>query len=92
MDFEWDVAKAEANVKKHGIGFREATTVFGDPLGLTIYDPDHSEGEHRFLSIGRTSGGRVVVVSFTEREQNRIRIISARAATAAEMSRYESKT
>jgi uncharacterized DUF497 family protein len=66
--------------------------MFGDPLELTIYDPEHSEGEHRFLSIGRSSSGRLVVVSYAEREQNRVRIISARAATAAETTRYESET
>ena len=92
MDFEWDVVKAEANERRHGIGFREASSVFGDPLELMIYDPDHSEGERRFLSIGRTASGRLVVVSYTEREQNRVRIINARAASAAEINRYESET
>ena len=91
MEFEWDVVKGEVNERKHGVSFVEASAVFGDPLELTIYDPDHSEGEHRFLSIGRSSNGRLVVVSYTEREQNRIRIISARAATAAETTRYESE-
>lgn len=91
MEFEWDLAKSEANERKHGVSFVEASTVFGDPLELTIYDPDHSEGEYRFLSIGRSSSGRLIVVSYTEREQNRIRIINARAATAAERTRYESE-
>ena len=91
MDFEWDSAKAEANERKHGVSFLEASSVFGDPLELTIYDPDHSTDEHRFLSIGQTSSGRIVVVSYVEREENRIRIISARAATAAERKRYESE-
>lgn len=92
MEFEFDSAKADSNLRKHGIDFAEATSVFRDPLEITIYDPDHSEGEHRFLSLGRSISGRLIVVSYTEREQNRIRIISARAATAAEASRYESKT
>ena len=91
MDFEWDSSKAEANERKHGISFAEASTVFGDPMELTIYDPDHSEGEYRFLSIGRSLSGRLIVVSYTERERNRIRIISARTATAAETKRYETE-
>jgi uncharacterized DUF497 family protein len=92
MEFEWNSAKADSNERKHGIDFVEASTVFGDPLEITIYDPGHSEGEYRFLSLGRSTNGRLIMVSYTEREQNRIRIISARAATAAEMSRYESET
>jgi uncharacterized DUF497 family protein len=65
---------------------------FGDPMELTIYDPDHSEGEYCFLSVGRSSNGRLLVVSYTEREENRIRIINARPATVAEMKRYESES
>ena len=91
MDFEWDPDKEQSNQGKHDVTFLEASTVFGDPMELTIYDPDHSEGEHRFLSVGRSSSGRLLVVSYTEREENRIRIISARLATAAEMKRYESE-
>ena len=52
MDFEWDPEKGQSNQRKHGVSFLEASTVFGDPMELTIYNPDHSEGEHRFLSIG----------------------------------------
>ena len=92
MEFEWDASKAEANARKHGVSFQEASTVFADPLELTIDDPDHSEDEYRFLSMGRTDRDRLVVVSYTEREQNRIRIVNARAASAAEIRRYESKT
>ena len=91
MDFEWDPDKEQSNQRKHGISFLEASTVFGDPMELTIYNPDHSEGEYRFLSMGRASSGRLLVVSYTEREENRIRIISARLATAAERKRYESE-
>ena len=91
MDFEWDPEKEQSNRKKHDVSFLEASTVFGDPMELTIYDPDHSEGEHRFLSVGRSSSGRLLVVSYTEREENRIRIINARLATATEMKRYESE-
>ena len=92
MDFEWDPAKAESNRRKHGVTFAEAVTIFGDPFELMISDPDHSEGEYRFLSLGRSEEGRLLVVSYTEREQNRLRIISARPATPAETSRYESNT
>ena len=91
MKFEWDLSKGEKNEKKHGVSFSEATTVFGDSLELTISDPDHSEGEYRFLSIGRSSVGRVLVVSYTEREENSIRIISARCATKPEQKQYESQ-
>ncbi len=91
MEFEWDASKAEANERKHGASFAEASTVFGDPMELSIYDPDHSESEHRFLSVGRSLNGRLIVVSYTEREQNWIRIISTRKATAAETKRYESE-
>lgn len=89
MQFEWDPRKAARNAKDHGVEFAEAQTVFGDPLEATIPDPDHSVGEHRFLSIGRSVAGRVLVVSYTERA-GRIRIISARPATAPERRAYES--
>lgn len=89
MKFEWNAKKAASNEKKHGISFSEATTVFGDPLELTIYDPDHSKEEFRFISIGQSNAGRLLVVSYIEREQNQIRIISARRATKREQSDYE---
>lgn len=89
MEFEWDQGKALSNEEKHGVSFSEASTVFGDPLELTISDPDHSEGEYRYLSIGRSSLGSLLVVSFTEREQNHIRIITARRATKHEQKYYE---
>lgn len=89
MKFEWDESKALRNEEKHGISFAEATTVFGDPMELTISDPDHSKGEYRFLSVGRSSLGNLLVVSYTEREENNIRIISARRATEYEQKHYE---
>ena len=89
MEFEWDENKAVRNEEKHGISFSEATTVFGDPMGLTIADPDRSTGEYRFLSIGRSSLRNLLVVSYTEREDNHIRIISARRATKHEQKQYE---
>ena len=89
MEFEWDRNKATTNEKKHGISFSEATTVFGDQFELTISDPDHSSGEYRFLSIGRSNAGNLLVVSYTERQQELIRIISARKATRQEQKYYE---
>ena len=61
-------------------------------MELAIRDPDHSEGEHCFLSVGRSTSGRLLVISYTEREENRMRIINARPATATEMKRYESES
>lgn len=88
-EFEWDQTKARFNEEKHGVGFVEASTIFGDPLELTIADPDHSEGEYRFVSIGRSRLENLLVVSYTERAPNRIRIISARRATKREQGYYE---
>jgi uncharacterized protein len=90
MELEWDVAKAESNLEKHGVSFPEAMAVFGDPLEVTIPDPDHSEGEFRFLSLGSSAQGRLLVVAYTERE-GRIRLISAREATSKERRKYESE-
>ena len=89
MKFDWDPSKAQENLLIHGISFEEATTVLGDPLAGTIPDPDHSEGEARFLTIGWTANGRLIVVSHTE-EGDTIRLISAREATAHERKQYES--
>jgi uncharacterized DUF497 family protein len=89
MEFEWDPDKAAANLAKHGVEFSEAMTVFGDPLELTIADPDHSEDEFRFLSIGVSAAGRLLVVAYTERER-RTRIINAREADPKERKQYES--
>ncbi|MGA2902261.1 MAG: BrnT family toxin [Candidatus Korobacteraceae bacterium] len=89
MEFEWDTAKAESNLEKHGVSFAEAMTVFADPLEVTIADPDHSESEFRFLSMGCSALGRLLVVAYTEREA-RVRLISAREATPREWRKYES--
>jgi uncharacterized DUF497 family protein len=86
--FEWDPAKALANLERHGVSFEEAATAFGDPLSLTRHDPDHSDDEDRFALLGLTSGGRLVVVVHTDRDE-RTRIISARPATALERRTYE---
>jgi uncharacterized DUF497 family protein len=86
--FRWDVRKAASNLKKHGIDFREAATIFDDPLSMTFPDPDHSDSEQRFLTIGQTIRGRALVVAHTE-DSDTIRIISARQATRREQSFYE---
>lgn len=88
LEFEWDSAKAERNLKQHGVSFEEATTVFRDPLSITIADPDHGQSENRFIDLGVSYRGRLIVVCYTEREE-KIRIISARRATRAERKNYE---
>lgn len=77
-------SKAESNIRKHGVSSEEASTVFSDPSELTIADPDHPHGEYRFLSIGRSERDRFLVVSYTERLPNAIRIIRARLAARPE--------
>jgi uncharacterized DUF497 family protein len=89
LDFEWDLKKEKKNNEKHGVSFSDASTVFRDPLELTVADPDHSLSEYRFLSIGRAESGLLLVVSYTERHDNRIRIISARRASKTEQRYYE---
>ena len=91
MEFEWDVAKAETNEQRQGVSFDEAATAFGDPLSITIPDPDHSDDEDRFVLLGETYQGRLVVVVHTERSE-RIRLISARLATRRERRSYEEGT
>ena len=90
MEFEWDPEKAEENLRSDAVAFTEAQTVFGDPLAVTIPDPDHSDGELRFLSLGRSEADRSLVVPYTERGF-RVRIISARDATPRERRDYESE-
>jgi hypothetical protein len=91
MDFEWDDAKAAANERKHGATFAEAMTVFGDPLALTGYDPAHSDDEDRYLTMGLSAAGRVLVVSHTDRDDV-VRIISAREASRGERRDYADGT
>jgi uncharacterized protein len=88
MTFEWDARKAAANRRKHGVTFDEASTAFADPLSLTIPDPDHSIEEDRFVLLGLSCRGRLLVVVHTERDDN-IRIISARRATRSERIQHE---
>jgi Uncharacterized protein conserved in bacteria len=88
LTFEWDSAKAKLNRKKHRVSFAEAATAFGDPLSITIQDPEHSTSEHRFVLLGVSVQGRLLVVSHAERHNN-IRIISARPARRRERRAYE---
>ena len=88
LEFEWDAYKARGNKRKHGVSFEEASTVFGDPLAVTIADPLHSLEEDRFLILGESTRMRILVVSFTDRGA-RIRIISARFAARKERKDYE---
>ena len=83
LTFEWDSRKARSNLAKHGVGFEEASTIFGDPLSLTILDPEHSLSEERYITMGRAFTGKLLVVVHTERGDN-IRIISARSASRRE--------
>lgn len=87
MRFEWDENKAAQNLLKHDVSFEEAMTVFGDPLSDTFNDPDHSTDERRFIIIGISERGRMLIVAHTDAEA--IRIISARAATRGEREFYE---
>ena len=88
LTFEWDEVKAQKNFRKHKVSLEEAKAVFGDPFLLTFPDPGHSDIEERYVNIGRSSKGRVLVVIHTERVA-RIRLISCRKATASERRVYE---
>ena len=88
MEFEWDSEKAARNLAKHGIAFSEVGTVFGDPQAVTFADPDHSDDEDRFLTLGNSAEGHLLIVSHTNRE-GRTRIISARRASRKERRIYE---
>ena len=88
MNFEWDPLKAVRNARKHGVSFHEAATVFGDPLAVTFQDPDHSVEEQRFITIGTSNAGNLLIIAHTDRGQS-IRIINARKTTQAEQKQYE---
>jgi uncharacterized DUF497 family protein len=88
MEFEWAQEKAAANFAKHGVSFEEAETVFGDPLYVDFYDPDHSVDEHRYIIIGESRQRRLLIVSYTERDDV-VRLISAREVTRSERETYE---
>ena len=82
-NFEWDTEKAESNIRKHGVSFDEAASVFDDPLFITLLDEEHSSGEERYITIGLSNMNRLLLVAHTERN-DRIRVISARKATKNE--------
>ena len=88
LTFEWEEDKAEENIRKHKISFEEAKTVFNDRFSITISDPEHSSDGHRYIDIGYSSKGRIIVVVYTEREPN-IRIISCQKPTTGERRIYE---
>jgi uncharacterized DUF497 family protein len=88
VEFEWDARKAAENLRKHKVSFIEAATVFGDLLSTTAADPAHSAGEHRYITVGLSNAGRLLIVAHAERGE-RIRIISARTLTARERRAYE---
>ena len=90
VEFEWDDVKAESNLNNHGVSFEEGATIFNDPEIATIFDPDHSKDEERYISIGTSIQGNLLVIVHTEREE-RIRLISCRKATKAERKAYENK-
>ena len=88
MEFEWDAKKAATNIRKHDVTFQEAATIFGDPLAVTFYDPDHSMNENRFITFGLSLQKRLLIVSHTERG-GRTRIINARLMDRDERKIYE---
>ena len=88
MRFEWDPRKADSSQKKHGVSFHEAASVLGDALSITYPDPDHSVREHRFITVGTSRLGRVLMVAHTDRRGS-VRIISARKTTRRERRHYE---
>jgi len=90
VKFEWSPSKARANLKKHGVSFEEAQTVFYDDYARQFFDDDHSDDEERFILLGRSNQSRILIVCHCERESgNVVRIISARKATAKERKFYE---
>jgi hypothetical protein len=93
FDFDWDANKARTNLQKHGVPFRLATTVFRDPLAITIFDEEHSADEERWVTLGLAENGQILVVVHTSEELSatelRIRIISARKADKQEARDYE---
>ena len=88
LTFEWDEVKAKENLKKHGVNFEEGKTIFNDSFLFTFPDIEHSVNEERYINIGLSANGRILIVIHTER-QEKIRIISCRKATARERKFYE---
>jgi uncharacterized DUF497 family protein len=92
MEFEWDREKAAANIEKHRVSFDEATTVFNDPLARIVDDEEHSAEEQRELIVGHSIINRLLLVCFTERGQDQVRIFSARVTTRNERQDYEERS
>ena len=94
FEFKWDPAKAASNLRKHGVGFDLAATVFRDPLMRSIPDPEHSEFEERWITMAHAGDGRLLVVSHTYartgEDRTLVRLISARSATRNERRQFES--
>jgi uncharacterized protein len=90
IDFEWNITKAKTNLRKHRVAFSEAATVLSDRLSITIHDPDHSLDEDRYITIGASITGRLLMVAHTDRG-NQTRIISARELTRKERKAYETE-
>jgi uncharacterized DUF497 family protein len=88
MRFEWDEAKNQANIRKHGVDFRNAAYVFADPFALSLPDDEHSDDEERWLLLGRNGNEKILLVVHTFRQGNSIRLISARKATPTEQATY----
>ncbi len=90
MDFKWDSRKAEANLKKHGVSFEEASTAFYDPFAKLGHDPDHSDEEDRFILVGHSQKNNLLFVVHVYKEnESTIRIVSARKATKKEKTDFE---
>jgi uncharacterized DUF497 family protein len=87
--YEWDPKKAKENLRTHKVSFDEATSVFTDPFALTFDDPDHSQEERRYVTIGTSSKQRIVFLAHVDRGEDHVRIISARPATATESHAYQ---
>ena len=90
IEFEWDPSKAEENLRRHRVDFRDAATIFRDLLGITVFDPCHSKEEDRYITIGKSLAGRLLIVAHTDRG-DRIRIISSRELTSSERKAYENE-
>ena len=92
MIYEWDIKKAAENLRRHGVSFDEGKTVFLDPLAETFDDPDHSDDERRWITLGLATSQRLLFVAHTDSGEDRVRIISARAATRREAHAYQERS
>jgi uncharacterized DUF497 family protein len=91
MEFEWDAGKAALNLRKHGVSFKDAATVFGDPLAITFPDPDHSVDENRFITVGLSERGKLLIIAHAD-GGDALRIISARETARGERKLYEEES